>query len=174
MKTVSMKKQITNSDGIVGILILIVVVVVVAGLFLTGKLGGLKNLVQNPQNGQQANQSLATDPNIVEVKGQLVEGFPDFPVYPEAKLVQSVQLKKSGSVGGYRARWELAGESVPKVMEWYVKELRSKGWVVQPPDDPKAYGEQIATITKDNQAAYLRVELHEQGIIEIEVDIPPR
>ena len=110
---------------------------------------------------------------MLDVKGQLISGFPAFPVYPGAKLIESSKVKNSPDpTKGYQAEWEAQAESVAKVMDWYLKELKSTGWEILTLDDPKGYGEQVANVSKDGNVVNLRVELSEPGMIEIKVDIP--
>lgn len=152
---------------IIGSLVLILIAII-AVVFFPSLRTKLKELV-----GYQIPQEVKKDPNIIEQEGQLVEGFPEFPVYGDAVLVKSASLVQPGtSSQGYRAEWRLSQGSVPEVMAWYIEELKVAGWDVEESVDPEGYGEQISKASKGEIVAYLRVELLKGGEIEIEVDMP--
>ena len=119
---------------------------------------------------------VATDPNFQEVKGQLIPGFPQFPVYPGAVVKKSLKAKQvQDPAKGYRAEWEIPQKkSVPEVMQWYLAELKNQGWVInEPPVDLQTYGEQVSKISKGDLMAYLNVEIgDDNNSTEIMVDIP--
>ncbi len=66
--------------------------------------------------------------NKVEVKGKLVEGFPQFPVLTGAKIEESYKKESQGKFG-YEV--ELITSNTPKqVLMWYWDELEKEGWAV--------------------------------------------
>ena len=163
------KKSNMASKMILGIVVLIVIFGALTGfIILTSKKSASETASTIPQ------VEVAADPAFEEVKGQLITGFPDFPVYPGATIVSSAKVKQNEDPAkGYRAEWEVQAESVTKVMQWYLQELKSKGWtILESPNDPESYGEQIASASKNGSIAYFVVELKEPGLIEIKVEIP--
>ncbi len=116
-------------------------------------------------------QEVATDPSFTEVKGQLIPGFPELPVYPGASIVASAKTNPEIKLDiGYRAKWK-ASDPVLKVMKWYLEELPKYGWNVEPPNDPNATGEQVASIAKEDLKGYLEVASESEAETEIWVEV---
>ena len=114
---------------------------------------------------------VATDPSFPEVKGKLISGFPDFPVYPGATLVASAKTNRADQLDtGYRVKWAVQVDAVPNVMEWYQDELSKNGWTYEVPNDPNATGEQVAQIKKSGWEGFVESEL-EDGATEIVVEV---
>ena len=136
----------------------------------------VSNQPSQPEAGVSTAENLSTDPSRMEVKGQMVEGFPAFPVYPGAMIEESSKVKDSpDSEKGYRAEWRIDKVlSVPQVMKWYLDELKTEGWTIkQAPVDPQTYGEQAAIVSKGDVDAHLNVEIgDDKKTTEIMVDIP--
>ena len=115
---------------------------------------------------------VATDPSFPEIKGELIGGFPELPVYPEATLVASAQTNPAGQPPqGYRAKW-VTKDPVIKVMNWYEAELPKAGWHYTSPNDQQSEGEQVAEISKGDFKGYIAAEIEEENI-EIVVDVRP-
>ena len=115
---------------------------------------------------------VATDPSFPEIKGELIGGFPDFPVYPGATLIASAQTNPAGQPPqGYRAKW-VTHDPVIKVMNWYEDDLPIAGWQYTPPNDQQSEGEQVAEISKGDLKGYIAAEIEEENI-EIVVDVRP-
>ena len=113
---------------------------------------------------------VATDPGFPEVKGQVISGFPDFPVYPGAALIASAKTNRADQPDtGYRAKWGTQ-DSVIAVMKWYQAQLPKSGWQYTPPNDPQSEGEQVAEISKGDFKGYIASEI-EEGNNEIVVDV---
>jgi len=112
------------------------------------------------QTAQQVVPKLevATDPSFPEIKGRVISGFPDFPVYPGAALVASAKTNRADQPDtGYRVKWTVQGE-VPIVMKWYQAELPKSSWQIEQSVDPNNPGEQINQISKGNFNGSLLVE----------------
>lgn len=108
--------------------------------------------------------------NIVEAEGELVEGFPEFPVYPGAEIHESAVRRQAYNTGrDIYAEWT-TNDSVIEVMRWYEQELSKLGWSIGEPNDPENPSEQIIQITKDNLSGYVAAE-DEEGTTEIVVDL---
>ena len=117
---------------------------------------------------------VATDPSFTEVKDKLIEGFPEFPVYPGATLEASAKVNSEGQTDmGYRVKWE-THDPVPKIARWYERELAKAGWKVTPSSDPQSEGEQVIKIEKDigskEFSGYVAPEM-EGDEVEIIVDL---
>lgn len=172
--------MITNSQSrrkskILEFLLAAVLILFTCGAVLVaGKLWYISKQIELTGISVPKDGKSTTDPSFIEVKEQLIVGFPKFPVYPGAKLLDSSKVKVSSTASrGYRAHWEIQERRVPEVMQWYIKELKVEGWRIdQSSADPQNYGEQIAKVSKGGTVAYLRIELLEENTIEIEVDMP--
>ncbi|OGY25918.1 MAG: hypothetical protein A2Z11_02045 [Candidatus Woykebacteria bacterium RBG_16_43_9] len=149
----------------------IVVLVVLGSLavVLTGLsmwFGGIRQ--QSTEKTQKL--EVATDPNFPEVKGKLISGFPQFPVYPGATLVASAKTNRVNQPDtGYRAKWETK-DAVIKVMRWYQDQLPKSGWKYEVPNDPTAAGEQVAQIKKSGFEGFVEAESEQKGA-EIVVEV---
>lgn len=148
------------------ILLFILVFSLIAYLFVR------KNILEPPVQKEEAPKQVATDPSFNEALGQLLPGFPEFPLYPGAELVGSAEVNLPDEPNqGYRVKW-ITKDLVPQVMGWYLEALSQTGWVVEEPNDPEAEGEQVANIRKDDFKGYLAVESEgSDGEVEIVVDI---
>ena len=109
------------------------------------------------------------EPGKTELEGQLVAGFPEFPVYPGANIVSSYKKQEESKVG-FEANWE-ADASVSEVIVWYIDALRESGWVFEEEPDDLSISEQSLVAKKDNLRVYLTVE-EGVSITEINVEIP--
>lgn len=153
-----MKKIIT--------IILVLTILVALGAFMYMRKGQL--FINN--SGEAETKMVATDPAFPEVEGKLIEGFPDMPVYPGAKLVASAKVNPADVADlGYRTRWDTK-DGVIQVMQWYETELPKNGWEYEVPDDQASNGEQVAKITKEGYVGYVAAEM-EGDHIEIVVDL---
>jgi len=122
------------------------------------------------QNAPNIETEVATDPRFPEIKGKLMSGFPEIPVYPGATLIASAKTNRANEQDtGYRAKWETQ-DAVVKVMKWYQEELPKSGWVYETPNDPNASGEQVAQIKKSDLEGFLEAEREEKGT-EIVVEV---
>ncbi len=104
----------------------------------------------------------------------VVAGFPQVPVFPEAKLINSYKKSDQTRVG-YEGHWTTQ-EPVAEVMKWYLSALRDDGWqITSPPEDPEADGEQFAVVRNDDWVLNLIVEDEDGvGTTDIEVEFPVR
>jgi hypothetical protein len=129
-----------------------------------------KSGMSNRFFGSQKHLEAATDPAFPEQIGKLMDGFPEFPVYPQAKLVASAKTNPANEPDlGYRAKWDTQA-SVIDVMAWYETELPKSGWSYEAPDDKASSGEQVAKISKGDLTGYVAAEI-EGNVVEIVVDL---
>lgn len=137
-------------------------------------LGATKLALQNAQR-QRAyvpqDLNLQQESDTMEVEGELVPDFPEFPMYPGAVIAESSQRQvyrqESGDV---RAEWTADG-TVMKVMDWYLKVLPNNGWTItELPDDRKSEGEQIVQFNKTNLYGTLIIEGEKVGLTKIVID----
>lgn len=131
-----------------------------------------------PEVIQDSSEALlvATDPMFPEVKGELIDGFPEgFPVYPGAILIASSKTNPDGLPdSGYRARWDiLDGSTTTEVLAWYKKELTAAGWDFTDPDDPEGVGELIAKLNHNKKElyGYVAAEIMGESLVELVVNL---
>ncbi len=156
-----MKKNtlILSFIGIVIVVLLIIIAIVKQS----------NNTVSNQTTIRQL--QVATDPNFPEIKGQLMPGFPQFPIYPGATLEASAKTNPEGQPDtGYRAKWVTEG-NVPTVMKWYQNELPKNDWQFDPPKDMNNTGEQVAKIAKGNLSGNIVIEAGQGSKSEIVVEV---
>ena len=104
-------------------------------------------------------------------KAGLVAGFPQMPVYNNARIENSY-IKKERNLVGYEANW-LTTDPVYVVMKWYMKELGRAAWqLVTPPEDPAADSEQYSVWKKGNKVLILNVEQEVRAETEIHAEFP--
>ena len=104
-------------------------------------------------------------------KAGLVAGFPQMPVYNNARIENSY-IKKERNLVGYEANW-LTMDPVAVVMGWYVGELARVGWQLEtPPEDPAADSEQYSVWKKGNKILILNVEQEVRAETEIHAEFP--
>jgi len=151
------------------LLIVGVSIFVIVALRFNTQMG--RNEVRNDTVASAQKLEVSTDPNFPEVKGRIISGFPDFPVYPSATLVASSLINKEGeTVQGYRVKWKTNPGNVPEIMQWYQSALQKAGWTFTANDDTQSLGEQVAPISKGDYRGYVAAEM-EGDIIEIMVDL---
>jgi hypothetical protein len=130
--------------------------------------------IDKPRNGspttEAAKPKIATDPNLPELKGGMLPGFPEVPAYPDADLVGSAytELPKEANKG-FRAKWH-THDSVGEIIAWYMDELPQSGWTVGAPEDFGAETEQIITIKKGPWVGFVAAEV-EGDENEIVIDV---
>lgn len=165
---------IPNTKGFSILLVVTVVSIVLvalAWLIFGSKLETIKQPGQNV--GEPQKLEVATDPSFPEVKGKLIPGFPEFPVYPGATLKASAKTNRENQPDtGYRAKW-VTKDSVPLVVKWSQQELPKNGWKIEALDDPENTGEQVTQISKGNFKGYIGAEAVAQGteiVVEVRTD----
>ena len=112
---------------------------------------------------------ITVEPGKTELEGQLIAGFPEFPVYPGANIVSSYK-KQEGDKVGFEANWE-ADASVNEIIVWYIDALRESGWVFEEEPELDYTSEQQLIARKDETTVYLTAE-REEGVTEINAEIP--
>lgn len=114
------------------------------------------------------------EPGKEELTGELVSGFPDFPVYPGAAVKTS--RESTGGTVGFETVWEV-NQEVPEIMRWYMDMFAGdESWKIkEPPDSPESPGEQSAIVSRDNWDFYLTVEREiDAETSEIIVEVVPQ
>lgn len=105
-----------------------------------------------------------------KLQGQLVSGFPDFPIYPGASIIGSYK-KIDGERIGFEATWETE-ISQNEVAAWYLNEFNKYiGWTIHELPDTFNSDELVFRIEKNNQKSTLTIE-REDDITEITVEFP--
>jgi hypothetical protein len=167
-------KSTSYSSGRIALaLIIVVIIAVLAGL-------GSWYIWLNPSSVSTLEKAisptempspLSDEKNTITAEGELVEKFPDFPVFPGAAIHESSARIETRDTGrDLRAEWTVKSPVID-VMQWYIAELPKQGWTVEPPNDPVAEGEQIAHISKGTLSGYIAVEDEGEQITEIVVDL---
>ncbi len=129
-------------------LILIFILLVVSLSALTIVISKLRK--NESTQGTPVGASNLVGPNQVE--GKLVDNFPDFPVYPSARIANSNKDIKAAMVI-YGAKWTISGDNVIREVEnWYVKELSGAGWTKVNSENSGASGVTI-NFTKPKSSA---------------------
>lgn len=68
---------------------------------------------------------------VIETEGELVDGFPDIPIYPTLKIDKTYK-KVLGGKTNYLGIWYYKGD-IKIILDWYVIELKKAGWSVTGP-----------------------------------------
>lgn len=79
------------------------------------------------------------EPGKTSTKGKLVEGFPQLPTYPGARVANSYKKESDGKIG-YEAVY-LSDKPAKEAMLWYRDELTKLGWSI--------YNEQIEEVESE-------------------------
>jgi hypothetical protein len=121
--------------------------------------------------------------NLTGKTGQkLVSGFPTSPVYPNAELKSSQKTLHHSTEDNtedftYHGTWETT-DSVPTVMDWYLKKLPQDGWLIDDyPANKKEENIQFIDAHKGNQTIQVSV-IRDKGtqmtkvILEYPYEIP--
>lgn len=149
-----------------------VIIIAMIAFFVAQKTS--QQLVVDTNN---SSMDLATDPNKIEKESELIEGFPDFPVHPDAVLTKSIRMKQASDLKGYSAFWEIeTDEHISSIVQWYINELTKSGWtIVEVPSDLNQ-GEQFLHVRKGEARASIEVETEEingdESEIQVFVDFP--
>ena len=148
-KTITTKAII----GLVGVAI-VLIAALLAYQFLKG--GTANNVINNQW-----------DTKTAEAKNELVNNFPDFPIYPEAKVINSRML--SDTQNQYFEAFFESDKSVTEVRSWYVQELKKDGWKLVTEESNRTMNESTAVYKKGNSKVGLSVENENQGETEITI-----
>lgn len=105
----------------------------------------------------------------VEVEGNLVEGFPEIPSFPEA-VVEKSYKKESGGKVGYEAEY-LTDKNAKEAILWYKGELESQGWSIYDEGIEGIIGDYFISAERDGKKVNIFAE-SEEGKTEISVEIP--
>jgi len=114
-----------------------------------------------PREGFES--ALSKTPGLVEARGEFVTGFPDFPVYPEAKLTYSSRYNLEEETI-YRATWG-SNDPLSQTVAYYVSTLKDAGWTVTETKKP-TQGDSLIEATKNNQTATLYIDQEGRGGLE--------
>ncbi len=95
------------------------------------------------------------------LQGELVGGFPDFPVYPKASVVTS---RREEAGVNYETQWESSGTPLA-IMKWFMDEFKKDSvWeVLEEPEVDQEYVEYSALIKRGEWLYYTTVEAGEDG-----------
>ncbi|OGK14157.1 hypothetical protein A3C98_00370 [Candidatus Roizmanbacteria bacterium RIFCSPHIGHO2_02_FULL_37_15] len=112
------------------------------------------------------------EPGKTIIKGKFIEGFPEFPVLPEAKIVKSYEKVSQGKVG-YEA--ELKTSQTPRqALLWYRNALEKRGWTVNDEYlEEVEEGDYYLMAQKDNLKVGIFAESEEdKKLTEVTIEFP--
>lgn len=135
----------------------ILAVVIVFGTVTLNRLQNTSDSVTNgPANAlENPIDRIYTSETVTESSVLLVQGFPDFPLYPGLRLDNSFRKEQDGKVD-YTAIWYFdEEETVIPMMKWYTDELTASGWQVKGPYVDESEGE--LRIDAENDTYSLRL-----------------
>lgn len=114
-------------------------------------LGGLLVVYLNTSKTSVSRQdsSEAQTTILKEENGKLVEGFPEFPIYPGSTIARS-QYGTTAGKDTYVADLETTGQSLEAVMEWYEDEKLPEAWI---------YDEPLTVLPSGDR----RIKVHQNG-----------
>jgi len=91
---------------------------------------------------------------VSEPQVNLVSGFPETPVYQNARLLESVKDPREAIL--FEATWE-TDSSVPSVSNWYLESLQREGWTLDVVPADVSGDIQLARLYKDNYTLHLSI-----------------
>lgn len=116
-------------------------------------------------------RKILTEPPKTSTSQQLVSGFPEFPVYPGARLKSSHQTP---GFLNFKAVWEV-NQPGPPVMDWYITALSGGAWAIEEfPEAPDIKKRQFAQARNDHWRVYLAVsQENPEEPTQVRVDLVP-
>lgn len=150
-----------------GIILFLILAVIAVGM-------GAKNPKDfRSDASQEGVTDKAEDPNKLTKKDGLSEGFPEFPIPPNAKLVKSVKMVQATDKGGYTAHWEVTEpKGTTALVSWYIQALDDAGWeLLQVPTDLEQ-AENFISGKKDGRMFAMEIEREANFEYEVVVDFP--
>jgi hypothetical protein len=104
---------------------------------------------------------LSVPPPVTIVEKEIIYGFPDFPIYPEAEIKSSQRTEKYGLEPiSYQAYMD-SHDSVLNIIKWYKDTLTEEGWTIMPNSDEENEFEQYLTVIRDKTKAVVFAEKEE-------------
>jgi len=91
---------------------------------------------------------------VSKTQVSLVPGFPETPVYQNARLLESVKDPREAIL--FEATWE-TDSSVPSVSNWYLESLQREGWTLDVAPADASSDIQLARLYKDNYTLHLSI-----------------
>lgn len=102
-----------------------------------------------------------TREQTTQLKGAMLQEFPEFPLYPSAKIVSSQYTPEKQQPfyqpESFQAFLE-TDQSVSTVIQWYVLNLKKEGWTIKREPDVDSLSDQNIVIEKQNQLATINAE----------------
>jgi hypothetical protein len=144
-------------------LLLLFAAVVVVSFFIiyTTRKGG-RGSSTSPEKGK-ITYNLGSYQETDSATDGLVPGFPDIPVYPQAKLLESKAYDEDGGKG-YLAYYQ-TNDQLTTVFTWYRKELVNEGWEVSSePEDMEGATSFLLEVVKEPESPENNILLSITGI----------
>ena len=133
---------------------------IVGVLFLVLAIVGYLQIVKIIQTKQKS--VTPTTQSKLQSRVQLIEGFPEMPLYPQSTLVISeieVINFNGADSNHYRSVWK-TNASIPKVTNWYLKALETADWTIEIfPADPDSTGIQYILASRRKPKLTLQLSI---------------
>lgn len=112
--------------------------------------------------------------SIVYANEELITDFPDVPVYPASKIMQSGEVNDNDNYG-YFATWQTNTRSMPSVTKFFVDEAKKRNWqILHTPDTTGKTGDEYLKAVVNGREISVYVEREsDESFIEVRVNIPP-
>lgn len=97
-------------------------------------------------------------PTVSQEMGTIIKGFPDFPMYPNAKIESSqITGAYASQPKSFQAYLE-STDGVTKIINWYIDQTQKAGWTLDRPVDKTQPDDQNFIVKKGNIKATVNVE----------------
>ena len=102
--------------------------------------------------------------------GKLVEGFPQFPIFPDS-VVEKSYKKEEGGRAGFEADYT-SNKSPKEAIVWYRDELKKLGWSIYSEQIEGVQGEFNIMAERGKEKVNIFAEKEEGEETEIAIEIP--
>jgi hypothetical protein len=134
---------------------LILVVLLLAGVVI------LATVYFKSQSVKPKNNNQTTLPVVNQAEGQLIAGFPDFPIFTGASITSTQHTNAVNAPtyqpASYQAYLE-STKSVTEIIAWYTQNLQKMGWQVTTPADQTDLNDKNILAVKGKLKATVNVE----------------
>lgn len=148
---------------------LLIVILIVAAV-LTVLLFSQRRFSENRTSEEFAGKTPESEKT--EVYGEVVEDFSDFPIHPEAEVVNSYRKNENNKIG-----YEIilsSSSPVVEVMNWYIDQLPLYGWEISelPQNRESKMGQNILAVKGPMKLILTVEDEHLGGETEISAEVP--
>lgn len=136
----------------------LILVLAVGGYFI------FKSSMKSKLNSDNLTKTL---PTVNFAEGRIIDGFPEFPIYPNATILSS-QIERDTPTS-YQAYLESA-DAVAAIVTWYNENLVKDNWTIVRSIDPSTPADQNVLASKNGLNLTVNVEKESDGT-KISIDI---